>query len=221
MSESIKNITQIISTLPETVQLVAVSKTYPAESIAELYDAGYRVFGENRPQELKEKYALLPKDIEWHMIGHLQKNKVKYIAPFVRLIHSVDSLELLKVIEKEAKKNNRIISCLLEIKIAQEDAKHGMSYEEVSALLNDETYLSMQYIRIDGIMGMATYTSDTAIVKKEFQTLKNYFEQLKAEYFSTIETFKEISMGMSGDYQYAVESGSTMVRIGSRIFGKR
>lgn len=221
MSETIDNIKNIIETLPKEVQLIAVSKTYPADRIQELYDVGYRVFGENRPQELKEKYSILPKDIEWHMIGHLQKNKVKYIAPFVSLIHSIDSIELLKVVNKEGKKNNRVIPCLLELKVAQEDTKHGMSYQEARGLLSDNLYASFENIKIVGAMGMATYTDDVQVVEGEFKALRDYFEKLKTEFFRNNDSFKELSMGMSGDYLLAVKSGSTMVRVGSRIFGKR
>lgn len=221
MSETLRNIARINHKLPEQVQLIAVSKTYPSERIMELYNAGYRIFGENRPQELKEKYAKLPKDIKWHMIGNLQKNKVKYIAPFVSLIHSIDSIELLRVVNKEGGKNERIIPCLLELKVAQEETKHGMSYEEARILLNDPMLEALENIRIVGIMGMATYTEDTAVIQKEFKILKSHFDKLKIEFFAEEDTFKELSMGMSGDYLHAIEAGSTMIRIGSSIFGKR
>ncbi len=203
------------------VQLIAVSKTKPPTDIQELYNWGQRVFGENRVQEMVEKYEQLPKDIEWHLIGHLQRNKVKYIAPFVRMIHAIDSLRLLKEVDKQAEKVNRVIDVLLQFHIAKEDSKFGLDWEEARALLDSDAYGTMQHIRICGVMGMATFTEDATQVAQEFQQLKQYFEQLKAAYFSATPFFKEISMGMSGDFKIAIEAGSTMVRVGSLIFGSR
>lgn len=203
------------------VTLVAVSKTKPIDAIQQMYDQGQRVFGENRVQELEEKYLALPKDIQWHLIGHLQKNKVKYIAPFVSMIHSVDSLELLEIINKEAVKADRIISVLLQYYIAKEDTKFGLSEAEGLALLDQLTEKPLTNIKICGVMGMASFSDDKALVRSEFQNLKNIFVQLKNKYFATDDAFKEVSMGMSGDYELAIEEGSTMVRIGSAIFGSR
>jgi len=201
--------------------LVAVSKTKPNDAIFRLYEQGQRIFGENRVQELIQKYDTLPKDIDWHFIGHLQSNKVKNIAPFVQLIHSVDSLKLLSEINKQAAKHERIIDCLLQIHIADESTKFGLNKTETLTLLNSDTYTAMQNIRITGVMGMATFTDDTSQVRREFRQLKDLFDQLKSEFFIKENTFKEISMGMSGDYQIAIEEGSTMIRIGSLLFGLR
>lgn len=203
------------------VKLVAVSKTKPIAQILELYQVGQRVFGENKVQELVEKAELMPKDIDWHMIGHLQKNKVKFIAPFVSLIHSVDSFELIAEIDKYAAKNNRIIDCLLQFYIAQEDTKFGLSLQEGLELLSSKQYMQLENIRIVGVMGMATFTDNKTQVKAEFNHLKHIFDELKSTYFKNEDSFKEISMGMSDDYKIAVEAGSTMVRIGSLLFGKR
>jgi pyridoxal phosphate enzyme (YggS family) len=216
-----ENIKRITSELGENTRLVAVSKTKPDEDIMEAYNAGQRLFGENKVQELTGKYERLPKDIEWHFIGHLQSNKVKYIAPFISLIHGVDSLKLLKTINKEAKKKGRVIDCLLQFHIATETTKFGLNREEAVAILEDEQYSSFGNIRIAGVMGMATYTDDTEQIRSEFRSLKHIFDDLKSRYFSDKEYFKEISMGMSGDYKIAVEEGSTLVRIGSSIFGAR
>ena len=203
------------------VTLVAVSKTKPIEAIQQMYDQGQRVFGENRVQELEEKYLALPKDIQWHLIGHLQKNKVKYIAPFVSMIHSVDSLELLEIINKEAVKADRIISVLLQYYIAKEDTKFGLSEAEGFALLDQLKEKPLTNIKICGVMGMASFSDDKALVRSEFQNLKNIFNHLKNKYFATDDAFREVSMGMSGDYELAIEEGSTMVRIGSALFGSR
>lgn len=203
------------------VTLVAVSKTKPIDAIQQMYDQGQRVFGENRVQELEEKYVALPKDIQWHLIGHLQKNKVKYIAPFVSMIHSVDSLELLEIINKEAVKADRIISVLLQYYIAKEDTKFGLSEAEGLALLDQLKEKPFTNIKICGVMGMASFSDDKALVRSEFQNLKNIFVQLKNKYFAADDAFKEVSMGMSGDYELAIEEGSTMVRIGSALFGSR
>ena len=204
--------------IPGTVTLVAVSKTQPVSAIQEAYDFGQRVFGENKVQELVDKYPLLPKDIKWHLIGHLQTNKVKYIAPFVALIHSVDSLKLLQEINKQALNNERIIDCLLQFHVAQEETKFGLTIEEAKEFLDSIDFALLKNVRIVGIMGMASFTSDSNQVRSEFKSLKNIFNQLKTEYFPTENSFKEISMGMSGDFQLAIEEGSTMVRVGSSIF---
>lgn len=209
------------STLPTTTRLIAVSKTKPVEDLQQAYDAGQRVFGENKALEMRDKYEVLPKDIEWHFIGHLQTNKIKYIVPFVSLIHSVDSLNLLKEINKEAAKKGRAIDCLLQFHIASEDTKFGLDYTEAEALLNSEEYASMENIRIVGVMGMATFTNDTDKVRAEFRNLKTIFDKLKEKYFADSDSFKEISMGMSDDYKIAIEEGSTLVRVGSAIFGAR
>lgn len=201
--------------------LVAVSKTKPSSAILIFYNAGQRIFGENRVQELQEKYEILPKDIQWHLIGHLQSNKVKYIAPFVAMIHSIDSLKLLKEVNKQAAKNNRIIDCLLQFHIAKESTKFGLSLSEAKELLKSPQYAAMQHIRIVGVMGMATFTEKEAQLRTEFQQLKQIFNALKTQFFVETDDFKEISMGMSGDYELAVEEGSTMVRIGSKLFGSR
>lgn len=216
-----KNIREVMETLPENVRLIAVSKTKPAEYIEEAYAMGQRAFGENRPQEMAAKYQLLPKDIEWHMIGQLQEKNVKYIAPFVSLIHSVDSLKLLQKINREAVKNDRVIDCLLEFHIAEEETKSGLTIEEAKQILESEEYQQADHIRIVGVMGIATYTDDQRQIHKEFQEVKKIFETLRLDYFEGRESFKELSMGMSGDYKIAIEEGSTMVRIGSSIFGER
>lgn len=206
---------------PTNTTLVAVSKTKPAEAIQELYAQGQRVFGENRVQELTWKYEALPKDIQWHAIGHLQTNKVKYIAPFIAMIHSVESLKLMKEIEKQAKKNDRVIDILLQFHVAEEDTKFGLDLDEAREILKSDFYKTAQNIRVVGVMGMATFTSDQEQVRTEFGNLKTIFDQLKEDFFGEDEDFKEISMGMSGDYEIAIEEGSTMVRIGSLLFGAR
>lgn len=202
-------------------QLVAVSKTKPKEAVQALYDLGQRAFGENKVQELVEKFEALPKDIHWHLIGSLQRNKVKYIASFVHLIHSVDSLRLLKEINKQAAKEGRVIDALLQFHIGQEATKSGLRMEEATALLENEDYKAMQHIRLVGVMGMASFTSDQAQVQQEFEQLQGYFQALQTHYFSAETSFKELSMGMSGDYELALEAGSTMVRVGSLLFGAR
>lgn len=212
-----KNYHYILNKIPKEVTLVAVSKTKPATDIEVLYNEGQRVFGENRVQELVEKHEALPKDIEWHMIGHLQSKKVKYIAPFVSLIHSVDSFKLLQEIDKQAKKNNRIIDCLLQFHIAKEETKYGFDLEDVTPLIEKELK-ELQNINIKGVMGMATFTDNEAIVKTEFKSLKSIFDSLKQNYLPNIEI---ISMGMSGDFELAITEGSNMVRVGSSIFGGR
>ena len=191
------------------------------ENIEEAYAGGQRAFGENRPQEMAAKYRQLPKDIEWHMIGQLQEKNVKYIASFVKLIHSVDSLKLLQKIDREALKNERMIDCLLEFHIAEEETKSGLDWEEACRLLESDEFKVLEHIRIVGVMGIATYTEDREQIRKEFRELHRIFGLLKATYFQEEESFKELSMGMSGDYPIAVEEGSTMVRVGSAVFGAR
>ncbi len=203
------------------VKLVAVSKNHPAEAVQEAYDAGQRVFGENLVQEMVDKQAKLPQDIEWHLIGHLQSNKVKYIAPFVKLIESVDSLKLLKEIDKQAAKNNRVIDCLLQIYIADEDTKFGLQFDEAIELLRSDEFAELQHVRIVGLMGIATNNASEKQTQVEFNELKVFFDGIKLSFFRKADYFKEISMGMSADYKLAIEEGSTMVRIGSNIFGKR
>jgi PLP dependent protein len=215
------NLQKLLSEIPRNVKLIAVSKTKPVEQIKEVYDTGHKIFGENRAQELAEKYNFLPKDIEWHMIGHLQTNKVKYIAPFVHLIHGVDSFKLLQFIDKEASKCNRIINCLLQFHIAKEETKFGFDMVEVNQMLESTDFGTLQNINIVGVMGMATFTENTQLVRAEFKELVYIFNQLKSGYFLQKDDFKEISMGMSGDYKIAIEEGATMVRIGSLIFGTR
>jgi PLP dependent protein len=215
------NIIFLKSRLPESVKLIAVSKTKPVADIMEAYNAGQRLFGENRVQELLTKKDLLPADIEWHLIGHLQTNKVKYIVPFISMIQSVDSVKLLDTINSEAHKMNRIVNCLLQIHIAAEETKFGFSMNELHTFMKKENILSLQNVRICGVMGMATFTSDTTVVMSEFKYLKKCFVSLKEEYFNSYIFFSEISMGMSGDYETALKEGSTMVRIGSLIFGNR
>ena len=214
-----ENLNTINAVLPSNVTLVAVSKTKPASDIRDAYEAGHRDFGENKVQELTEKHDKLPSDIRWHMIGHLQSNKVKYIASFISLIHSVDKRKLLKIINKEAEKAGRIIPCLLQFHIAEEETKYGFSIDEAEIILKDRD--AFPHVRIDGVMGMATFTDDQEQVRKEFKTLKDIFDKLKEKFFAVDENFKEISMGMSNDYQLAIEEGATIIRIGSAIFGER
>lgn len=211
------NLQQIKASIPEHVTLVAVSKTKSNEAILEAYQTGQRIFGENKVQELTEKYESLPKDIEWHMIGHLQSNKVKYIAPFVSLIHGVDSFKLLKEINKRAAQNERVINCLLQIHIAEEDTKFGFDEKEVIELIKSETFQDLKNIKIVGLMGMATFTENENQIRKEFKSLKKLFDKLQISNHQ----FQILSMGMSGDYQIAIEEGSTMIRVGSSIFGER
>jgi PLP dependent protein len=221
---SIKNnLLKIKSTLPSTVTLVAVSKTKPISDLMEAYDAGQRIFGENKIQEMAEKWEAMPKDIEWHMIGHVQTNKVKFMAPFVSLIHGVDSLKLLEEINKQAKKNDRIIDCLLQIYIAEEESKFGLDEKELDEILDSDAFKEMKNIRIVGLMGMATFTDNKEQIKKEFTHLKSIFDKLSrsTDAINRVSTWQSLSMGMSGDFQLAIECGSTMVRIGSSIFGTR
>jgi len=221
MSTVAENYNRIKETIPPETKLVAVSKTKPIEAIREVYDCGQREFGESKAQELLPKYEELPKDIKWHMIGHLQTNKVKYIAPYVSLIHSVDSLKLLNAINKEARKNDRIIDCLLQMHIAEEETKFGLSYDEVVEILNSEVYSTMKNIRIVGLMCMATFTDDHQQIRREFKQLVRYFNDIKEAFFKNEGAFCEKSMGMSDDYPIAIQEGSTMVRVGSMIFGNR
>ncbi|MFH6944854.1 YggS family pyridoxal phosphate-dependent enzyme [Flavobacterium sp. FlaQc-50] len=221
------NLNSIKATLPENVTLVAVSKTKPVSDLMEAYEAGQRIFGENKIQEMADKWEQMPKDIQWHMIGHVQTNKVKFMAPFVSLIHGVDSLKLLQEINKQAAKNNRVIDCLLQMHIAEEETKFGLDENELNALLSSTEFKEMQHIRILGLMGMATFTENQNQIRKEFIYLKYIFDSLRRGAHSRdaqqcISTsISTISMGMSGDYQLAIECGSTMVRIGSSIFGGR
>ena len=207
--------------IPENVQLVAVSKTKPDELILEAYQCGQRVFGENKVQDLAAKHPRLPDDIKWHFIGHLQRNKVKYIASFVSMLHGIDSLKLLTEVNKQAKKNSRTIPCLLQFHIAEEETKFGLNMKETEELLTDERFIQLQNIQIAGVMGMATYTNNKEQVRKEFRKLHQHFLFLKEKYFTDNLVFKEISMGMSVDYQIAIEEGSTMIRVGTKIFGER
>lgn len=215
------NLNEIQSVIAGKAKLIAISKTKSKEEILKVYDTGFRAFGENKVQELVAKWKDLPKDIEWHMVGHLQTNKVKYIAPFVSKIHSVDSLRLLRMINKEGKKNMRVIPCLFQMHIAREESKFGLSMEELIELLSSEDFRNLGNIRMDGVMGMATLINDEKTIIREFKHLKQIFDQIKQKYFDSSPGFIDISMGMSHDYKIALEEGSTMVRIGSAIFGAR
>lgn len=211
------NLNIIINKLPKEVSLVAVSKTKPNDAIIEAYEAGQRIFGENKIQEMTQKWEALPKDIEWHMIGHVQRNKVKYMAEYVSLIHGVDSFRLLKEIDKQAKKHNRVIPCLLQMHIAEEETKFGLDSSELDHIVCSEEFETLKNIKIIGLMGMATFTDNKLQVRKEFANLKSIFDDLK----NSLSDISVLSMGMSGDYSLAIEEGSTMVRIGSSIFGAR
>ena len=219
IAENIRKFENITST--EGCTLIAVSKTKPAEAILQAYEAGIKDFGENKVQEMTEKFEQLPKDIRWHMIGHLQRNKVKYIAPFVHLIHSIDSLRLLKEVEKQGEKAGRVVNCLLQIHIAKEDTKFGLSEEELDELLQSKQFADMTHIKIKGLMGMATNTDNLERIRNEFRYLKELFEEIKSTYAHPNLEMEELSMGMSSDYIIALEEGSTMVRVGSAIFGSR
>lgn len=222
MSEVTENTQKILRQLPKNVKLVAVSKLKPASLLKEVYDSGHKIFGENYVQEMVDKAETLPNDIEWNFIGHLQSNKVKYIAPFVSLIHSVDSFKLLKEINKQAEKNDRVIACLMQIHIAKEDTKTGLEEEEMIEILKSAELKTLKNIDIKGLMGMSTFTDNMGLVRNEFKTLKGIFEKYKSEFYNLgFKDFGEISMGMSGDWKIAIEEGSTMVRIGSSIFGSR
>lgn len=215
------NLKEVLDQLPEGVRLVAVSKFHPNEAIEEAYKVGQRIFGESREQELSTKYETLPKDIEWHFIGHLQTNKVKYIAPYIAMIHAVDSYKLLAEIDKQAAKHNRVIPCLLEIHIAQEESKYGFTFDTCRQMLEEGGWKQLKHVCIAGVMGMGTNTDDEKEVEKEFRSLADFFRSLKQDYFSQADSFKEISMGMSHDYQIAIKCGTTLVRVGSKIFGER
>lgn len=215
------NLKEVLANLPESTRLVAVSKFHPAEAIESAYAIGQRIFGESKVQELQEKYEALPKDIEWHFIGHLQSNKVKYIAPYIALIHAVDSYKLLAEINKQAAKVNRTIPCLLEIHIAEEESKFGFTMNSCKEMLEQGDWKHLKNITIAGVMGMATNTDNKVQIRNEFESLHLFFQELKEIYFSDSSEFKEISMGMSQDYPIAVEAGSTLVRVGSSIFGER
>lgn len=215
-----ENLKNIKSKLPEHVTLVAVSKTKPVRDLMEAYNGGQRIFGENKIQEMVEKYEGMPKDIEWHMIGHVQRNKVKYMAHFVSLIHGVDNFKLLKEINKQAKKHNRVIDCLLQIKIALEDSKFGMSANDAAEIIKSQEFSELKNIKVTGVMGMATFTNNESQIKKEFNHLKSTFETLKMINTNN-SRLQTISMGMSGDYPLAIDCGSTMIRVGSSIFGHR
>jgi pyridoxal phosphate enzyme (YggS family) len=211
------NLLDIKSNLPSSVTLVAVSKTKPISDLIQAYEAGQRVFGENKIQEMTDKWEQIPKDIQWHMIGHVQSNKVKYMAEYVSLIHGVDSLKLLQEINKQAAKHNRVIDCLLQIYIAEEESKFGLDEMELKEILNSDEFKALQNIKVIGLMGMATFTDNQAQLKKEFQNLKSIYDKLNTEHYQ----LNTLSMGMSGDYKLAIECGSNMVRIGSSIFGGR
>ncbi len=216
-----ENLEKIRATLPEGVTLVAVSKTKPVSDLQEAYDAGQRVFGENYPQEMRDKHEVLPQDIQWHFIGHLQTNKIKYIIQYVTLIHSIDTASLLEAVNKEAKKHDRVVDCLLQFHIALEETKFGLDLNEARQLLDSEEFKQMENVRICGVMGMGTFTDDMEEVRKEFKHLKSIFDTLKSDYFADQPQFKEISMGMSEDYPIAIEEGATLIRVGSKIFGAR
>lgn len=216
-----ENLEKIRKTIPSGVLLVAVSKTKPVEDIHEAYDAGQRVFGENHALEMRDKHEVLPKDIDWHFIGHLQTNKIKYIISFAKMIHSIDTFNLLQAVNKEAVKHNVVVDCLLQFHIAEEETKFGLDMNEANEILQSDVYKAMKNVRICGVMGMATNTDDMTQVRKEFKHLKEIFTTLKSKYFADCDWFKEISMGMSHDYPIAIEEGSTMVRVGSKIFGER
>ncbi|MDR1459505.1 MAG: YggS family pyridoxal phosphate-dependent enzyme [Bacteroidales bacterium] len=221
MSIIIENIKRLQDNIPENVKLIAVSKFKSVSVIKEAYLAGQHAFGENKAQEMTDKYQSLPKDIQWHFIGHLQTNKIKYIIPYVTMIHSVDSIKLLCEINSCAEKNNRIVDCLIQFHIATEESKFGFSFYEAEKMIESNVFQLWRNIRICGVMGMATFTDDQALIRSEFKTLKAYFLTLKNKYFMDQNSFKEISMGMTDDYLIAIEEGSTMVRIGSAIFGSR
>lgn len=216
-----ENLETVRKSIPSEVLLVAVSKTKPVADLQEAYDAGQRVFGENHALEMRDKHEVLPKDIDWHFIGHLQTNKIKYIIPFVRLIHSIDTFNLLQAVNKEAVKHDRTVDCLLQFHVAEEETKFGLSLVEAEEILGSDMFKELRNVRICGVMGMATNTDDQTQIRKEFHHLKEIFDTIKTKYFTDCEYFKEISMGMSHDYQLAIGEGSTMVRVGSKIFGAR
>ena len=221
MPDIAENIASLKNELPQGVKLVAVSKTKPVSDILVAYKSGHRIFGENRVQELLSKKDLLPSDIEWHLIGHLQTNKVKYVVPFISMIHSVDSYKLIKTINYESEKANRVVDCLLQFHIASEETKYGFSMDEVIAMISTPEFSKLDSVKICGVMGMATFTDDENLVRKEFRYLADCFRELKRRYFPENDSFREISMGMSGDYKVAIEEGTTIIRLGSIIFGDR
>tara|TARA_B100001175_G_C19258828_1_gene518386 strand:+ start:63 stop:716 length:654 start_codon:yes stop_codon:yes gene_type:complete len=212
-----ENIDKFISKIPENVKLIAISKTKSVDEILEAYNQGQRIFGENKIQEMTEKYNLLPKDIKWHMVGHVQRNKIKYMAPYVDLIHGIDSFKSLKTINKEGEKNNRIIKCLLQLKISSESTKFGLEIDEIEKIINSKDYKELTHTKICGIMAMASFTKDKNIIKDEFNSANKLYNQIKGN----DDNFEILSMGMSNDYELAIECGSNMVRIGSSIFGSR
>ena len=216
-----ENLQQVLSELPDGVRLVAVSKFHPNEAIEEAYRTGQRIFGESKVQEMTTKYESLPKDIEWHFIGHLQTNKIKYMVPYVAMIHGIDSYKLLTEVNKQAAKVNRVIKCLIQLHIAQEETKFGFSAEECREMLAAGEWKHLDNVQICGLMGMATNTDNTEQIKAEFRSLNNFFQEAKATWFSNAEWFRELSMGMSHDYHEAIAAGSTLVRVGSKIFGER
>jgi pyridoxal phosphate enzyme (YggS family) len=216
-----ENLLKIQASIPKNVTLVAVSKTKPIADLQEAYDAGQRVFGENKIQEMVDKFDILPKDIKWHMIGHLQSNKVKYMAHFVDLIHGIDKFKTLKEINKQAKKHDRVINCLLQARIAKEETKFGLSFEDIANILQSSEFKDLENIKIVGFMGMATFTNNEAQLKEEFLSLKNFFMAQQLETESTNCKLETLSMGMSGDYNLAIDHGSSMIRVGSSIFGNR
>ena len=212
---------EILREIPENVQLIAVSKLHPASEVAAAYALGQRDFGENWAQEMREKHEILPQDIRWHFIGHLQTNKIKYIIPYVHLIHSIDSFKLLQEVDRQAAKHGRVVGCLLQFHVATEETKFGFSMDECEQMFQSPEFSSLKNVDIKGVMGMASFTDDAAQVRREFQTLHGFFTKLKEEYFSEKADFKEISMGMTSDYPIAIEEGSTMIRVGSALFGAR
>ena len=216
-----ENLHKVLSTIQPGIRLVAVSKFHPVSALQEAYDAGQRVFGESHVQELVEKQQLLPKDIEWHFIGHLQTNKVKYMASFISLIHAVDTVKLLKEIDKQAERNSRVIDCLLQIHIAKEETKFGFTPDELRTMLQEGEWKQFSHVRICGLMCMASNTDDVKQIADEFESVRMLFQEIKNEFFPTEESFRELSMGMSGDYEIAQQHGSTMVRVGTMIFGER
>lgn len=215
------NLKEVLATLPTQVRLVAVSKFHPNEALEEAYAAGQRIFGESKVQEMTQKYESLPKDIQWHFIGHLQTNKIKYMIPYVAMIHGVDSYKLLVEINKQAAKAQRIVPCLLQIHIAQEETKFGFSFDECRDMLNKGEWKLLQHVSIAGVMGMATHTDDEEEIRREFTSLADFFHEIKTRHFDGHTDFREISMGMSDDYPQAIAAGSTLIRVGSRIFGER
>ncbi len=221
MPDIAENIASLKNELPQGVKLVAVSKTKPVSDILVAYKSGHRIFGENRVQELLSKKDLLPSDIEWHLIGHLQTNKVKYVVPFISMIHSVDSYKLIKTINYESEKANRVVDCLLQFHIASEETKYGFSMDEVIAMISTPEFSKLDSVKICGVLGIATFTDDENLIRKEFRYLADCFRELKRRYFPENDSFREISMGMSGDYKVAIEEGTTIIRLGSIIFGGR